>query len=81
MAARLPVEIEVVARLQRARAGGVEHHLQGEHERVDAAETAARVSALGGKVIEPVHEDAMFRRAVIADPEGATISISEKITG
>jgi hypothetical protein len=32
-------------------------------------------------VIEPVHEDAMFRRAVIADPEGATISISEKITG
>jgi uncharacterized protein len=41
---------------------------------VDAA--AARVAGLGGTVVEPPHDRGGFRAAVLADPEGGTVSIS-----
>ena len=44
---------------------------------VDAA--AERVARLGGSVIAPPFDVAVFRRAVVTDPAGATFSISELI--
>jgi len=41
---------------------------------VDAA--AARAAELGGSVVAPVHDRPPFRSAVLADPEGATFSVS-----
>lgn len=44
---------------------------------VDAAADAAR--AAGGAVMAPVHEAPPFRRAVLADPGGATFSTSQLV--
>jgi predicted enzyme related to lactoylglutathione lyase len=44
-----------------------------------AAATAERAERLGGRVVVPVHEQANFRTAVLADPEGATFSISQLV--
>ena len=44
----------------------------------DADAAAAAAAGLGGTVIAEPFEDAMFRRAVLAAPDGATFSISQK---
>jgi uncharacterized protein len=44
---------------------------------VDAA--AERVARLGGSVVAPPFDVAVFRRAVIADPAGATFTISQLV--
>jgi predicted enzyme related to lactoylglutathione lyase len=41
---------------------------------LDAA--VARAAGLGGRVLMPVHDRPPFRSAVVADPEGATFSLS-----
>ncbi len=43
----------------------------------DADGTAERSLALGGEVVAAPHEVPMFRQAVLADPLGATFSISQ----
>lgn len=43
----------------------------------DADATAEHAARLGGKVIVPPHDMAGFRRAVLADPQGAAFSISK----
>jgi len=43
----------------------------------DADGAAAAASSLGGKVVAEPFDDAMFRRAVLAAPDGATFAISQ----
>lgn len=43
----------------------------------DADATAAQSQALGGTVLVAPHDEGMFRRAVLADPPGATFSTSK----
>ena len=43
----------------------------------DADGTAERAVALGGAVVVAPHDRPMFRGAVLADPVGATFSISQ----
>ena len=45
----------------------------------DADATADRAAKLGGKVIAPPHDAPGFRSAVIADPQGAVLSISQLV--
>jgi predicted enzyme related to lactoylglutathione lyase len=42
-----------------------------------ADETAARAADLGGRVLVAPHEIPGFRNAVIADPQGAVLSVSQ----
>ncbi|HTE65088.1 MAG TPA: VOC family protein [Candidatus Binatia bacterium] len=44
----------------------------------DADATADRVARLGGRVIVPPYDTAGFRGAVIADPQGATFTVSQQ---
>lgn len=47
---------------------------------IDDADAAAdRAARLGGKVIVPPHDSPGFRSAVIADPQGAVLSISQLV--
>jgi predicted enzyme related to lactoylglutathione lyase len=47
---------------------------------IDDADSAADNAAkLGGKVIVPPHDAPGFRSAVIADPQGAVLSISQLV--
>jgi predicted enzyme related to lactoylglutathione lyase len=46
-------------------------------DRLDAI--AAKVPALGGRIVEPPHETPSFRSATIADPHGALFSLSQLI--
>jgi predicted enzyme related to lactoylglutathione lyase len=43
----------------------------------DADTAAAAAPGLGGTVIAEPFEEAMFRRAVLAAPDGATFSVSQ----
>jgi predicted enzyme related to lactoylglutathione lyase len=43
----------------------------------DAEEAAGKTPGLGGKVIAPPHDAAGFKRAVLADPQGAVFSVSQ----
>ena len=43
----------------------------------DADAAAAAAPGLGGAVIAEPYEVAMFRRAVLAAPDGATFSVSQ----
>jgi predicted enzyme related to lactoylglutathione lyase len=45
----------------------------------DADATADQAAKLGGKIIVPPHDAPGFRSAVIADPQGAVLSISQLI--
>ncbi|MEA2159020.1 MAG: Glyoxalase-like domain [Solirubrobacteraceae bacterium] len=47
----------------------------------DAKQAAERVAGLGGSVVVPVHEAPPFRRVILADPEGATFSVSQLLLG
>jgi predicted enzyme related to lactoylglutathione lyase len=44
----------------------------------DADAIAARTAELGGKVVVPPADAPGFREAVVADPEGATLSVSQR---
>jgi predicted enzyme related to lactoylglutathione lyase len=75
-----PVSREVVAVLARADDG------EAAHWRVDfwIADTdaaAARATALGGSVVAGPEDAPPFREAVLADPAGATFSVSQVIGG
>jgi uncharacterized protein len=43
----------------------------------DADTAAARAPELGGTVVVPPHDAAMFRRTVLAAPDGAAFSVSQ----
>jgi uncharacterized protein len=43
----------------------------------DADATAESAQALGGSILAPPHDEGMFRRAALADPQGASFSISK----
>jgi uncharacterized protein len=45
----------------------------------DADAAAQRAPALGGSVVAAPHDAPPFRRAVLADPEGATFSVSQLV--
>ncbi len=45
----------------------------------DAEAGAAVAERHGGRIIAPVHDAPPFRRAVIADPSGATLSVSQLV--
>ena len=47
----------------------------------DAAATVAKAEELGGRVLMPVTATPGFRTAAIADPQGATFSISQLVAG
>jgi predicted enzyme related to lactoylglutathione lyase len=47
----------------------------------DADATAERAARLGGAVIVPPYDGPGFRGAVLEDPQGATFSVSQQITG
>lgn len=73
-----PVPRDVVAVIAGAAAGeparwGVDFWVDG----TDA--TAARAAELGGHVVAPPYDTPGFRQAVLADPEGATFSISQLV--
>jgi uncharacterized protein len=46
----------------------------------DADAAAERADARGGSVVAAPHEEPPFRRAVLADPEGATFSVSQLVS-
>jgi uncharacterized protein len=69
-----PVSREVVAAM--AEAPGPAHWAVDFW--IDDAETAAaRAAELGGHVVQAPHDAPPFKRAVIADPQGATFSVSQ----
>jgi predicted enzyme related to lactoylglutathione lyase len=45
----------------------------------DADATAARAAELGGTTVVPPHDEPGFRNAVLADPAGATFSVSQLV--
>ena len=47
----------------------------------DADVTADYAARLGGTVIVPVFDNRRFRRAVLADPQGATFTVTQQIHG
>jgi uncharacterized protein len=47
----------------------------------DADATAEKAAELGGKVIAPPFDTPGFRQAVLADPEGASFSVSQLTAG
>jgi predicted enzyme related to lactoylglutathione lyase len=47
----------------------------------DADQAAAAAADLGGTVVLPAHDTPGFRRAVLADPEGAAFSVSKLTIG
>jgi predicted enzyme related to lactoylglutathione lyase len=73
--AEQPVPRDVVGVM--APNGAAEPHWSVDFWIDDADATAGRAAQLGGKVIVPPHDAAGFRNAVIADPQGAVLSISQ----
>jgi predicted enzyme related to lactoylglutathione lyase len=74
-----PVPRDVVAALAPAESGaarwGVDFWV------ADADATAQRAGELGGQVVTAPQDTPGFRRAVLADPEGATFSVSQLMLG
>jgi predicted enzyme related to lactoylglutathione lyase len=58
-------------------AHGVPSWIAGAHPEPDAI--AARAAALGGTVVAGPFDMPMGRRAVLADPQGATFSVSRVV--
>jgi predicted enzyme related to lactoylglutathione lyase len=76
-----PVSREVVAAMsglgREASAAGVAPHWSPDFWIDNAERAAARAASLGGEVVVAPHEAPPFRRVVLADPEGATFSLSQ----
>jgi predicted enzyme related to lactoylglutathione lyase len=74
-----PVPRDVIAAMVPLNGSDVPPHWAHDFWVSDADAIAEQATALGGTVVVPVHEDGGFRRAVIVDPQGATVSISQLI--
>jgi uncharacterized protein len=76
-----PVSREVVAAMAVLSpvdaAAGPSPHWSPDFWIADAEQAAEQVPGLGGRVVVPPHEVPPFRRVVLADPEGATFSVSQ----
>ena len=75
-----PVSPEVVAVLARA-GDGEAAHWRVDFWIADADAAAARATELGGSVVGGPEDAGPFREAVLADPAGATFSVSQPIAG
>ncbi|HET6864696.1 MAG TPA: VOC family protein [Solirubrobacteraceae bacterium] len=73
-----PVSREVVAVMARADDGEAAHW-RADFWIADADAAAARAAQLGGSVLAGPEDAGPFREAVLADPAGATFSVSEPI--
>jgi uncharacterized protein len=78
-----PVPRDVVATMLPLESGkSAESHWGVDFWIADADAAAARAEELGGKAIVPPHDNAAFRSAVLADPNGAAFSVSQlKLAG
>ena len=72
-----PVPRDVIAAMAPLNGSGALPHWAVDFWVSDAAATTEKAAALGGSVVVPLHEDSGFHRAVIADPQGATLSVSQ----
>ena len=77
--AEQPVSREVVAVMARAGEGEAAHW-RADFWIADADAAAARATQLGGSVLAGPEDAGPFREAVLADPAGATFSVSQ-LTG
>ena len=75
-----PVARDVVAVLVRAGAGEAAHW-RADFWIADADAAAARATRLGGSVVAGPEDAGPFREAVLADPAGATFSVSQRTEG
>jgi predicted enzyme related to lactoylglutathione lyase len=75
-----PVSREVVAVMARA-GGGEAAHWRVDFWIAEADAAAARATRLGGSVVAGPEDAGPFREAVLADPAGATFSVSQLIAG
>ena len=71
-----PVSREVVAVMARA-GDGEAAHWRVDFWIADADAAAARATRLGGSVVAGPEDAGPFREAVLADPAGATFSVSQ----
>jgi uncharacterized protein len=80
-----PVARDVVATMLLLEPGdggqGAESHWGIDFWIADTDAAAAGVQRLGGRVIVPPHDNAAFRAAVLADPNGAAFSVSQLRAG
>jgi hypothetical protein len=74
-----PVSREVVAVMARAGEGEAAHW-RADFWIADADAAAARATQLGGSIVAGPEDAGPFREAVLADPAGATFSVSQ-LTG
>jgi uncharacterized protein len=72
-----PVPRDVVAAMMRVGPDGPPPGWSVDFWIADADAAAAAAPGLGGTVVAPPSEVAMFKRAMLADPTGATFSVSE----
>jgi predicted enzyme related to lactoylglutathione lyase len=75
-----PVPRDVVAVVAHAGAGEAAHW-RADFWIADADAAAARAAQLGGSVVAGPEDAGPFREAVLADPAGATFSVSQPIAG
>ena len=75
-----PVPRDVVAVMARARDGEAAHW-RADFWIADADAAAARATQLGGSVVAGPEDAGPFREAVLADPAGATFSVSQLTAG
>jgi uncharacterized protein len=75
-----PVPRDVVAAMERA-GGGEAAYWRADFWIADADAAAARATQLGGSVIAGPEDAGPFREAVLADPAGATFSVSQLTAG
>ena len=75
-----PVSREVVAAMARA-GDGEAAHWRVDFWIADADAAAARATELGGSVVAGPEDAGPFREAVLADPAGATFSVSQLTAG
>lgn len=75
-----PVSPEVVAVMARA-GGGEAAHWRADFWIADADAAAARGTQLRGSVLAGPEDAGPFREAVLADPAGATFSVSQPLAG
>jgi uncharacterized protein len=73
-----PVPRDVVAAMS---AGGAPAQWSVDFWIDDASAAAAKTPRLGGSVVAPPSEIAGFKRAVLADPQGAVFSVSQLLLG
>ena len=75
-----PVASDAVAVMARA-GDGEAAHWRADFWITDADAAAARATQLGGSVVAGPEDAGPFREVVLADPAGATFSVSQLIAG